>query len=334
MTRRNFSLAASAIFMFILILDSKNAIKATWDGVQLCLQTLIPSLFPFLILSSVLTSCLSGMSGRIFVPIERLMRIPSGFGSLFLIGLLGGYPVGARSVRQAYDAGQVDKTNACRMLSFCNNAGPSFLFGIIAPFFSDRKFPWILWLIHILSAILTGVTTPGNTISNIKVCPGTPMPLSQALNQSIRTMATVCGWVILFRLVISFPQRWFLWLLSDTIRILLTGFTELSNGCILLGDILSVPHRMLSASAMLSFGGLCVTMQTKSLWGDLPFGSYLKGKLIQTLWSLLICGDYLYLSGNLKNTFFGTILVFAQLPAIVFLVFRHTRQKNIVAIPA
>lgn len=331
--RRNFSLAASALAMIVLILDSKNALQAAFDGVQLCIQTLIPSLFPFLVISALLTSPISCYSGQFFSPLERLMHIPRGTGSIFLIGLLAGYPVGAKCLRQAYDSGTLDQRTACRMLSFCSNAGPSFLFGVVALFFPHWKYPWLLWGMHILSAIFVGMVTTENPGSNVISKLGKTITLTQALNQAIRTMATICGWVVFFRLLISFPERWFFWMLPDPIRILITGFLELSNGCMLLGNITSLNHRMMAASAMLSFGGLCVAMQTKSLWGDLPFESYIKGKFIQTVCSLLLCADYLYLTGNIKTGLEGIFLLIGHLLSAVFLTFRFSRKKKLVAIP-
>ena len=68
-------------------------------------------------------------------------------------------------------------------------------------------------------------------------------------------MGNVCGWVILFRILIAFLERWFLWLLPASVRVAVTGLLELSNGCCALAEIKDFKMRFLLCSGMLSFGG-------------------------------------------------------------------------------
>ena len=330
---RNMTLLLSSFAMIILILDSQSAFEATSQGIQLCIQTIIPSLFPFFILSSLLTSSLSGGAFTLLSPVEYVLRIPKGAGTIFLAGILGGYPVGARCLREAYDSKQLSEADACRMLSFCSNAGPSFLFGIIAVFFPDLKYCWALWEIHILSAVITGVLTPGKPEGRAHLRSGNAVSLPQALHGAIRTTAIVCGWVILFRLILSFPCRWFLWAVPDWLRVLSVGLTELSNGCILLDELSPLKVRFIIASALLGFGGLCVTMQTKSIWGSLPFGSYLRGKLLQTAVSTLLAVDYLFLMQPAEFAERIPLLISAHLVFLAGCLILVRRKKKLVAIP-
>ena len=333
MKHRNMTLLLSSFAMMVLILDSKNAFEATFQGIQLCIQTIIPSLFPFFILSSLLTSSLSEGRFMLLYPVEYILRIPKGSGSIFLTGILGGYPVGARCLREAYDRKQLSQADACRMLSFCSNAGPSFLFGIVAPFFPDPKYGWILWGIHISAAVIAGIIIPGKSGDTCLPRSGNTVSLRRALESAIRTTGTVCGWVILFRLILSFPYRWFLWAVPDWLRVLTAGLTELSNGCILLGELSPLEVRFIIASLLLGFGGFCVTMQTKSIWGSLPFGSYLRGKILQTAVSTLLAMDYLFLFQ--AETFSGSIrlLIFAHLIFLPGCLILAGRKKKLVAIP-
>ena len=96
MREKNHMWIGAAIGMLILILDTRSAIEAAKSGVLLCTQTLIPSLFPFFVFSSLLTGSLVGKSTKLISPLERIFRIPPGTGSLMIIGLLGGYPTGAQ----------------------------------------------------------------------------------------------------------------------------------------------------------------------------------------------------------------------------------------------
>ena len=153
------AIAASAA-MLVLILDGKTALTGASEGIGICLNTLIPSLFPFFLLSILLTGALGEQDIPLLRPVAKLCRIPNGAESLLAIGLLGGYPVGAQNVALAYRSGQLSKEQAARMITFCNNAGPAFIFGILGSIFSFPAVPWLLWTIHIISALLVGISLP------------------------------------------------------------------------------------------------------------------------------------------------------------------------------
>lgn len=290
MKRSYFTAIAAAISFIVLILDAKTAFSGALEGVKLCTQALIPSLFPFFILSMVLTSTLTGQRIPFFAPIGRLCGMPRGSESLLLVGLLGGYPVGAQSISQAYARGQLTGKDAHRLLGFCSNAGPAFLFGMVAGQFSSMSASWVLWGIHILSALLTAILLPGKSAECVTMPLQKPMKVSQALEKSVRVMATVCGWVILFRIVVAFFARWFLWLLPSWAQTTLIGAMELANGCCSLAAIEPEGLRFVITAGLLSMGGLCVAMQTVTVTEGLGTGLYFPGKLVQTLISLAIAG--------------------------------------------
>ena len=278
--------SVAAFGLIILILDSKTALYGAGEGIRLCIQAVIPSLFPFFVLSVLLTGALTGVSIPFLRPIGKLCGLPAGCESLLIPGFLGGYPAGAQCIDQAYRAGQLQRRDAWRLLGFCSNAGPAYLFGIVAGRFPHMRCAWLLWGIHILAAVLVGVILPDRSDSNAVIHPGKPLSIPDAVYRSIRIMAGVCAWVILFRTVIAFLERWFLWLLPDPVQVVITGLLELSNGCCELGRIAHPGLRFIIASGLLASGGLCVFMQTVSVTKGSGLGLYLPGKALQTLISV------------------------------------------------
>lgn len=270
----------------MLILDSKTGLAGAAEGIELCIKSVIPSLFPFFVLSSMLTSSLWGC--RMFTPLARLCGLPGGSGSVLMVGLLGGYPVGAQNVSRVYRQGLLCKSQAERMLSFCSNAGPSFFFGIVAARFSFWWAGIALWGIHIFSALMVASLLPGVPGEDITLQERNQMPLPNALNESIKVMANVCGWVILFRVILAFLERWLLWMLSDPLRISIAGFLELANGCCMLEQIRDEHLRFVIASGLLGIGGICVLMQTIAVTKGLSIKGYLLGKLLQALFSIIL----------------------------------------------
>ena len=275
----------AGIGMLVLILDGKLALEGARTGIDLCMKAVIPSLFPFFVLSILLTGSLSGQSFRILRPVRTFCGLPEGSDSILISGFLGGYPIGAQCIGQYYRSGALSQRDAQRMLGFCSNAGPAFLFGLIGPMFTEGWIPWALWGIHMGSALLCGRLMKGGSDTAIAV-QAAPVSITQAVQRSVCAMAQVCGWIILFRVLLSFLQQWLFWCLPVPVQVALFGFLELSNGCSVLGYISSESLRFLFASGMLAFGGLCVTMQTASVTSGLSLRYYLLGKLYQTLISL------------------------------------------------
>lgn len=287
MKRRLATAALSALGMLMLILDSKTALSGAADGVALCIRVAVPSLLPFFVLSMMLTSSLSGTSSKFFRPIGRLCGIPAGSESLLLVGFLGGYPAGAQNVTNAWKEGLISKETAQRMLGFCSNAGPAFIFGIVAVQFDGWWIPWALWGIHIASSLAVGAVLPGKEMGAV-ARKAAPISIQTALKRSLSVMATVCGWIILFRVLMAFLDRWVLFFLSENARTLVMGALELTIGCTELSAIGNVGLRFVTVSGFLAFGGLCVTMQTVSATEKLGLGAYLPGKLLQTVISIAL----------------------------------------------
>ncbi len=289
MKRKSFFVGIGAsLGMLILILDGKTAVSGAREGIDLCLKTVIPSLFPFFLLSGLLTNAFAGQKIPFLRPLGALCGVPDGGESLLITGFLGGYPVGAQSVASVFRAGQLSRADAERMLAFCNNAGPAFLFGMAAAMFPQKSAAFFLWFIHILSAVFTAMLIPHRTSQTVTLAQGKSMTLANAMGSAVRVMASVCGWVVLFRILIVFLDRWVLWLLPLPAQVGVTGLLELTNGCCALAAVTNEALRFVMCSGMLAAGGLCVTMQTISVTDGLNLRFYFLGKLLQVLFSLLL----------------------------------------------
>ena len=278
----------SSLGIMLLIMDAKTAMSGANEGVQLCIRTIIPSLLPFFVLTNLLTSVLCGQNIRLLQPLGKLCGMPKGSESLLIIGLLGGYPVGAQAVMQAYNNGQLNKSDAQRLLGFCSNSGPAFLFGMISMYFPSQRMIWALWGIHILSAVIVGAVLPGKSRNKSQMLTSPSIDFSQAVARSVKILGSVCGWVILFRVIIAFSRRWFLWLLPDALQVAFMGLLELANGCCSLGMVSNEALRFILCAGLLGFGGLCVLMQTTSVTGSFGTGQYLPGRVLHGLLSMIL----------------------------------------------
>lgn len=277
----------AAAGIIILILDGRTAVSGAQNGIDLCIRTVIPSLFPFLFLSVLLTGSLYGNSIPFLKAASKWFDMPEGSEVLLISGFLGGYPAGAQAVAFAYQGNYLDKKSANRLLMFCSNAGPAFLFGMISGQFPKISDTVVLWLIHILSAFCVSALFPSTKTSDVICLPKQETTIDSAIRTSVQIMATICSWIILFRILLDFMDRWYLWRFPAHIQVIINGIFELSNGICLLSAITNIDFRFVICSAMLAWGGLCVTLQTMSVIGPLSLKAYLKGKSAQTVISII-----------------------------------------------
>ena len=289
----------TAAAMFFLILESKRTVEFAAMGLEMCIRTVIPSLFPFFVLSIWLTGNLSGGNGLL---------------PILLSGFLGGYPVGAQAAAESFQAGRIPRETAEYLLTFCSQAGPAFLFGMVAAQFPERKFIWMLWIIQILSALSVAAFSGYPPRVDATHQPGPSVPLARAMKQALGAMASVCGWVVSFRVILGFLS---LIPLNPAWRALLWGFLELTNGCMCLGAVESLPTRFLLAGIILNFGGICVALQTASVIDKLSLEHYLRGKVMQTAFAFLYC-----------HAFTGNWTALIPIPVIFLLNSRYTNAKN------
>ncbi len=180
-------------------------------------------------------------------------------------------------------------------MAFCNNAGPAFLFGMVGQVLTEPWMPWALWGIHIAGAWAAARCVP--CIGTTARFDSRPVKSrSDIMRGAVSTLGIICGWIVLFRVLIAFLDRWVLWLLPQTARVALIGLLELSNGCCELAQVANATNRFILCSIMLAAGGLCVTAQTISVTPGLSLRYYFLGKAIQILVSLILSSSVVYRS--------------------------------------
>ena len=104
----------------------QEAMEAAREGLRLCYNVILPSLFPFFVLSALVVDL--GLAGYLGRALEGLMRplfhVPGACASALVLGFVGGYPVGARTALSLYQKGMCTKTEAERLLSSATTPAP------------------------------------------------------------------------------------------------------------------------------------------------------------------------------------------------------------------
>lgn len=277
---------AVLLVMAALLTASRQSAAAVEQGLRLCAETVIPALFPFLVLSSLLVE-LDGIS-VIAPPLQRLAGRLFGCSAtgtgVFFLSLAGGYPMGPRLIAQLYTTGQLSRQEAEHLLLFCNNAGPAFILGLVGlGRFESLRIGLALWVIHMVSAGAIALLLRPRQPFHAPDRPPPKTPFPQALVSAIggagSTTVQLCAFVTFFCTVLQ--------LAADHTGIthpLALGFVELTQGIMALP---ATPTGFVMASALLGWGGLSVHCQSAAVLAGtgLSLRCYLSGKLLHGIFA-------------------------------------------------
>ena len=290
----------------IALANPGTVTEAAKAGLRLCGAVVIPSLFPFFVLANLFVGLgyHHYMASALRPLMKPLFGLRSAAAGALVLGAVGGYPIGAATIFRLYDRGELSASQASRALTFCNNAGPGFLIGVVGlSLLGSVRLGLLLWGVHLLSALLVGIfaTRPDGSFTVLKQkSPSDPKPsfssvFVESVTDGAGTMLRVCGFLVFFSVVLAFLQETPFWSLAAKITpsgpALLDGVVELSTGVGHLMNIARPQSEILTVSAfLLGWGGLCVHCQVLSLRGqrEISMVPYWLGKLLQGLLSAVL----------------------------------------------
>lgn len=311
------------LFTICLVIFSKHNLVATKEGLLLWANNVVPALLPFFIATELLgyTNVVSKI-GKTLNPIMKpLFNIP-GIGSYaFLMGIISGYPTGAKIVVNLKECGLCTKEEAERMLAFTNNSGPLFIISTVGiSLFGSTLIGILLLLTHILACLSVGIlfrfwkhnvsnitynsTTKNNNKEQVNFSNLGDI-LAKSIMSSIKTVIMIGGFVVLFSVILSILKS------SNIISIIsqfifpifkffgienlkfcssfICGILELTNGIM---QIVSIPSKNISINILitaflLGFGGFSVLLQVYSIISksDISIKAYFIGKLLHGIFA-------------------------------------------------
>ena len=268
------------LFTICLVFFANGNLQATKAGILLWANSVVPALLPY----------------------------------AFVMGIISGYPIGAKIVTKFRQDGLCTKAEAERLLAFTNNSGPLFIIGTVGvTLFGNTEIGILLFITHLISCILVGFffrfwkyqdkenihsyketsTSHNVTFSNLGEV------LSNSILNAIHTIIVIGGFVVLFSVILSIlNQCQFFTILTSFftpfcnmfgmsngfVTPIASGILELTNG---LSLVCAIPQKAISTNIILSafllgFGGFSVLLQVLSITSksDISIKAYFIRKTI------------------------------------------------------
>lgn len=261
----------------LLVVFPRESSKAAGDAVTLCLTQVIPSMFPFFVLAPMLRL----PEGPFRFLMEKAFKVNAGCAGAYIIGLVSGYPVGAGAVASLYREGLCSRDEAERMLAFCCNCGPSFIFGMLAVSVLDSTgAAALLYIVHIASSALAGILLglghgPSPAAERVSV---PERSFTDCVVSAVSSMLNVSAFIIFFAVYTALlPLR----------SPLAVGIVEITSGLSRMSGL--TPLVMTASAFLLGWGGLSIHCQVLSLTAKsgLSLRRYFTGRIMQGLLSAL-----------------------------------------------
>ncbi len=296
------------LLFFCLLLILRNAdvaVRAMRQGLSLCAQTVIPALFPFLVLSEMIATCGVGTSllCRFSKPLGRLLRLSEAGCCAYLLGTLCGFPIGTRYTTVALAQGRITQEEAERVIGISSCPSSAFLISAVGTaLYGSAGFGIALYVSVLAAALCTGLLLAH--LPNSKktaacapiqsVPPHTPVSVKtfcDAMRTSATNMLLICAYVVFFSALIGtfayFPP---VQALPETARAALFCLFELSSGMNQAATLPSPIHAACLAAFAAGWSGISVHCQTLSLCDrtGLSLRPYFASKLMQSILAPLI----------------------------------------------
>ena len=306
------------LFTICLIIFSKSNIQAVKNSLNIWFNNVIPPLFPFFIATELLNHTnIPKVFGNMFNKIMRPIFNVPGIGAYALImGIISGYPVGAKIVTNFRNQNLCTKEEAERLITFTNNSGPLFILGTVGiSLFFDYSIGLLLLFTHILACISVGIIfrfwkskekekRNTNIINNNITFNSLGEILSKSIIYAINSVILIGGFIVLFGIVLSILQKTYILnflkipfipifnllnIKTEFIIPILTGILELTNGVTTVSSITSqnLATNVIISAFLLGFGGISIMLQVLSIISksDISIKPYILGKLLQGIFS-------------------------------------------------
>ncbi len=303
---------ALCLFSFILIIlfvvFSGTCAPEARHALDIFLSSVLPVMLPFYILSSLIVS--SGAAERLCSPVKqltaKLFKLPAACGAAVILGLICGFPIGARITCDLKTSGYISDEEAARLSAFTNNVGPVFMASVVgSSYLGSVKVGLLIWLSAVISALLCGIlmsrASPRASCSSSGISPSgagaqssasfhitdIPSAIMNSVNTALYVGAVIIFFASLSSLVKLVPH------IGSLPRSLIYSFLEMTGGLSALTHTavsLSFGLKCMLISAAAAWSGCSVHMQVCGILasGNVRIRYYLIGKILQSVMSPLI----------------------------------------------
>ena len=275
------------IIFFILIFIKKDIMYYTiYSTTLIWFKNIVPNLLPMFIITSLIVSSnliinICNLFGNFFSKIFKT----SIYGIfVFTLSLFTGSPSNAKYIKDLIDNNLISKEEGNKLLLFTTNYNPLLIYSLLT-LYLDNKTSITIICIVILSNVIIGLLNRNLEYEKIKTnYEIKKINLSKIIKETMDTLLMILGTLIVFNIIVNILPINNL-LLKNIFNGLLEITTAL-NGIKYLS--INTNFKILLSIIYLSFGGISIHTQIKSILPDTNYKLFLKNKLLSILISIIL----------------------------------------------
>ena len=284
------------IIFFYIFIYSKIVKETIIFGINLWLHTLIPSIFPFLLISKLLVkyNILNIINNLFGSYIEKLFKISKNSTYVVLLSIISGFPSGSIYIKDLLEKKQISVKEANKLITFTSFSSPLFVISFIGEtLLNNRNIGINIYLIHLITGLLVGFLFKSDINRNINNKPinneeSFIKNLIDSLNESFSILINMLGIILFFLIILSLLNTF---LPNNIITLLLKGLIEITTGVIYISkSSLSIKLKSSLIGLIISFNGLSIHFQVKNIINNsnINYKNYLIARIIHAVLCFIV----------------------------------------------
>ncbi len=274
-------------FFFILIFIKKDIMYYTiYSTTLIWFKNIVPNLLPMFIITSLIVSSnliinICNLFGKIFSKIFKTSK----YGVfVFVLSLFTGSPSNAKYIKDLFDNNLISPSEGNKLLLFTTNYNPLLIYSLLT-LYLDNKTSIMIIIIIVLSNVIIGLINRNikyeEIKNNYKI---KSINLSKIIKETIDTLLMILGTLIVFNIIINILP-----INNLLIKNIFNGLLEITTA---LNNIkflnINTNFKILLSIIYLSFGGLSIHTQIKSIFPDTNYKLFFKNKFLSILISIIL----------------------------------------------
>ena len=276
--------------LFAILTNYSLVISNIKDITKVWLFKLFPSLFPFLVIGSILIN----YNLPYYISKFKIRNNTI----IFILSLISGFPSSAKYTKEMYLNKYISLNEANNILCYSFFANPLFLLTIFSNVFSKKIMTFIVLSHYLTNVILALFLKEKNKsiISIYKTKENFNLVISKSIKDGLNTMLLILGTITFYNIIITLVN---VLIRNETIICTIKGILEFSQGLNDLSVInISDDIKAYLALMFICFGSFSIHSQIKSILLDTPisYKKFFKYRIISVLISWLLLSLFIYLS--------------------------------------
>lgn len=267
------------LILILFIIKREIVINDIIYGLNLFQRVVFPSIFSLLIISDYIisTNLIIYISNFMGYSFSKLFKVSKYASYVFMMSIFSGTPSNAKYIDDLLKNKLINEKEAIKILSMCQLYNPILILTLTS--YLKHNDAIFLIITNIILNIIIGLLNRNYEVyyDNNKPFIIKSFNLIKAISNAMNTLLLILGSIITFIIITSIlPIK----------HPLINGIFELTNGLYYINKYpFLYKYKLLFSSILLSFGGLSIITQIKSIFKDanLDYSLYYKSRILHLI---------------------------------------------------